>query len=238
MADESSVHKGKIGRCPPHVREEVCRRLFEGQTGRKICTWLNEHPDVLRVLDEHFGEEPVTEQNLSEWRKNGFQKWLARRDQLETTKQLADYSLQLAEGMTPTEGAARIAGGQLLMIFEDLDIEAQRTLLKEKPGTYIALLDALARVKKSEADAEKARQAKITNELNTRRLEQNERKLALDEKRFQVRTAELFLEWFDNETAKRIAEGKAARSVKIEQLREAMFGPADQNPDGQGEEKD
>jgi hypothetical protein len=237
MAEESTAHKGKIGRCPPQIREEVCRRLHEGQTGRKICAWLNEHPDVLRVLDENFGEEPVTEQNLSEWRKGGFRKWLERREQIENTKQLADYSLKLAEGMSPTEGAARIAGGQLLMIFEDLDLEAQRSLLREKPGTYIALLDALARVKKSEADAEKARQARVTNDLNTRRLEQTDRKLALDEQRFQVRTAELFLEWFDNETAKRIAEGKAARSVKIEQLREAMFGPADENPNGHQEEK-
>lgn len=235
MADDSTAHKGKIGRCPPHIREEVCRRLFEGQTARKICGWLNEHPDVLRVLDEHFAEQPVTDQNISEWRKGGYQKWLARRDQLETTKQLADYSLKLAEGMSPSEGAARIAGGQLLMIFEDLDIEAQRTLLREKPGTYIALLDVLARVKKSEADAAKAREAGRANDLNEKRLAQNDRKLSLDEKRFQVRTAELFLEWFDNETAKRIAEGKATRSVKIEQLREAMFGPAEENPHGQSE---
>lgn len=237
MADDITAHKGKIGRCPPHIREEVCRRLHEGQTARKICAWLNEHPDVLRVLDEHFAEQPVTDQNISEWRKGGYQKWLARREQLETTKQLADYSLKLAEGMSPSEGAARIAGGQLLMIFEDLDIEAQRTLLKEKPGTYIALLDVLARVKKSEADALKARESTRTNDLNEKRLEQNDRKLALDEKRFQVRTCELFIDWYENETAKRIAEGKAARSVKIDQLREAMFGPAE-NPHGEGEEKD
>lgn len=236
MADDVTAHKGKIGRCPPEIREEVCRRLFEGQTGRKICAWLNEQPEVLRVLDEYFGEQPVNDQNITEWRKGGYQKWLDRREQLETTKQLADYSLKLAEGMSPSEGAARIAGGQLLMIFEDLDVEAQRTLLREKPGTYIALLDALARVKKSEADAEKARQAKRVADQNDRKLEQNERKLALDEKRFQVRTAELFLEWFDNETAKRIAEGKAARSVKIEQLREAMFGPVE-NPNDDAQEK-
>lgn len=223
MAEDSTPHKGKIGRCPPHIREEVCRRLFENQTGRKICAWLNEHPDVLRVLDEHFREEPVTEQNLSEWRKGGYQKWLARREQIETTKQLADYSLKLAEGMSPTEGAARVAGGQLLMIFEELDIEAQRTLLKEKPGTYIALLDVLARVKKSEADALKAREAGRANDLNARRLEQNDRKLALDEKRFEVRTCELFLDWCNNEQAKRIATSSEKKEVKLEQLRLAMF---------------
>lgn len=236
MAEDSTPHKGKIGRCPPHIREEVCRRLFENQTGRKICAWLNEHPDVDRVLDEHFREEPVTEQNLSEWRKGGYQKWLARREQIETTKQLADYSLKLAEGMSPTEGAARVAGGQLLMIFEELDIEAQRTLLKEKPGTYIALLDVLARVKKSEADALKAREAGRANDLNARRLEQNDRKLALDEKRFQVRSTELFLKFYEDRRAKEIIEGKGSQPVMMEKLRELMFGPVE-TPDDNPQEK-
>jgi hypothetical protein len=236
MADDHTAHKGKIGRCPPHIREEVCRRLHEGQTARKICTWLNAHPDVLRVLDEHFAEQPVTDQNISEWRKGGYQKWLDRRAQLETTRQLADYSLKLAEGMSPSEGAARIAGGQLLMIFEDLDIEAQRTLLKDKPGTYIALLDALARVKKSEADAEKARQAKRVADQNDKRLEQNERKLALDEQRFQFRTTELFLKFYEDRRAKEIIDGKGSQPVKMEKLRELMFGPVE-NPDDDSQEK-
>ncbi|WP_043585299.1 hypothetical protein [Geminisphaera colitermitum] len=218
------ARKGKIARLPRVIRDEINRRLLDGEPGSKILPWLNTQETVLRVLDEHFGEEPVTPQNLSEWRQGGYQDWIKRREQVETTRDLAALSLKLAEGMSPTEGAARIAGGQMLLVLESLDIEAQKNLLRQKPETYLSLLDALARVKRAEADAKKAEAAKRTTDQNERRLEQNDRRLALDEAKFQRTTCELFLKWHEDQRAREIADSPAPQAVKMEKLHELIFG--------------
>ena len=220
-----AARNGKIARLPSAIRAEVNRRLDEGESGPRILGWLHTLPEVLTILDQYFHEEPISPQNLSEWRLGGYHEHLERKEQLDRTKGLAEYSSQLASrnGGNTTEGATAIAGGQLLMIFESLDVEAQKKLLLEKPETYLGLVDALARLQKSQADAEKGRQAGRVVEQNNRRLEQNDRKLALEEKKFQRTTAELFLKFYQDKKAVEIAEGKGKTDVKIEQLRLLMF---------------
>lgn len=224
---DSTARNGKIARLPLAIRNEVCRRLDDGEVGTKIIAWLHTLPEVLAVLDEYFSEHPISPQNLTEWRQGGYQDWKNRREQLDRTKGLADYSAELAarNGGSTTQGASAIAGGQLLMIFESLDVDAQKKLLTEKPGTYLELLDALARIQKSQADAEKARQAGLVVLQNERRLNQADRKLALEEARFEHRTAELFLKFYQDKRAAEIAESSAEPSMRVSQLRELMFGP-------------
>lgn len=55
------------------------------------------------------------------------------------------------------------------------------------------------------------------------KFEQKEREMALAERKFQRDTARLFLKWFEDETAKRIATGSGTNSEKIEALGRAMF---------------
>ncbi|WP_043588953.1 hypothetical protein [Geminisphaera colitermitum] len=230
----TTARTGKIARLPLVIRNEVNRRLDDGEPGPRIIAWLHTLPEVLSVLDEYFGEEPISAQNLSEWRQGGYKEWRERREQLDRTKGLADYSLALAErsGGSTTEGATAIAGGQLLMIFESLDVEAQKKLLSKKPGTYLGLVDALARLQKSQADAKKARMSERTIEQNERRLAQNDRKLALEEIKVQRATAEMFLKFYSDRKAAEIAEGKAKPAVKVEQLRLHMFGPVEEASNG------
>jgi len=68
--------KGKIGRLPEALREEVNSRLRNGETGRALAGWLNSLPEVQAVLAAEFGGKPVREQNVSEWRLGGHQQWL------------------------------------------------------------------------------------------------------------------------------------------------------------------
>jgi hypothetical protein len=215
---------GKIGRCPPEIREEVNRRLFDGQPASKILPWLNAQESVLRILDEYFNEQPVDAGNLSEWRGGGYQDWLRRRANIETLKELSELSYNVAKGTSPSEFAARIAGGQLCLVLESLDIETQKKLLKEKPASYLMMLDALARVKRSEADAKKAAAAERVVEQNDVRLRQSDRKLLLEESRYQRQTCELFLKWYDDKRAVEILEGKGKKDVKIADLRQLFFG--------------
>src|SRR5882672_8700351 len=70
------TYRGKIGRLPEAIREQVNMRLRQGEKGRALVDWLNLLPEVRAVLVSEFGGKPVREQNLSEWRKGGYLYWL------------------------------------------------------------------------------------------------------------------------------------------------------------------
>ncbi len=59
------MRNGKIARLPAVLREEVDRRLNDGQNGPEVRGWLNALPGVRAVLDTQFGGRPVSSQNLS-----------------------------------------------------------------------------------------------------------------------------------------------------------------------------
>lgn len=201
------ARQGKIARLPSQIREEVCRRLHDGQTGSQIIPWLHSLPEVLRVLDELFNEEPITPQNLSEWRQGGYQDWLRQRERVENLKTLSAYAADLAKaGGSLTEGAAAIAGGKMLELFESLDEERLEKLVS-----------ALSSLRASEAAALNAR-------TNQAKLAQKDRELALAEATFRRQTAELFIKWLDSDDARRIAEGTEPKRVRVDKLVQLMFG--------------
>ena len=66
---------GKIARLPRAVREELNRRLADGEMGKELVEWLNALPEVQEVLRAQFGGRALTEQNLSVWKQGGFEDW-------------------------------------------------------------------------------------------------------------------------------------------------------------------
>ena len=74
------TRNGKIARLPYGIRELLNERLERSQPSPKLLAWLNALPLVREILEEDFDGEPVSRQNLSEWRQGGFLEWLARRD--------------------------------------------------------------------------------------------------------------------------------------------------------------
>jgi len=77
------THKGKIGRLPKAIQEQVNRRLDNGEKSRHLVKSLNSLPEVQAVLTAEFGGKPIREQNISQWRKTGYQKWLRQQETLE-----------------------------------------------------------------------------------------------------------------------------------------------------------
>ena len=75
-----TTRTGKIAHLPAEIREEVNRRLYDGQFQSVILAWLNSLPIVKEILAAHFHGVPISPQNLSEWKAGGHQDWLA--DQL------------------------------------------------------------------------------------------------------------------------------------------------------------
>ncbi len=89
------THKGKIGRLPLAIREQLNRRLQDGEIGRDLVVWLNSAPEVQTVLKAEFGERPVNEQNLSDWKTGGYEDWLVHQDTMAQVCQLVANAKEL-----------------------------------------------------------------------------------------------------------------------------------------------
>lgn len=91
------TRKGKIARLPRDVRNQLNRRMADGEPGIHLVEWLNGLPQVRKTLVEGFNGRPITEQNLSEWKTGGYQDWLARQETLACARELAGDAGELSE---------------------------------------------------------------------------------------------------------------------------------------------
>jgi hypothetical protein len=97
---ERSPHRGRslnIANLPSQIRDELNYRITDGEQGNELVAWLNAKPEVIKVIRERFDGTPISEQNLSEWRKRGYQKWLAHRNFVDESNALSDNTADIAE---------------------------------------------------------------------------------------------------------------------------------------------
>jgi hypothetical protein len=109
MEIKSMAHTGKIARLPRDIRQQINTRLHEGHHGKQIVQWLNALPEVKAILAENFAARPIKEQNLSNWRRGGYQEWLAREEMFLQAPELAALRVKLetvAPGQSPTDHVA------------------------------------------------------------------------------------------------------------------------------------
>jgi hypothetical protein len=83
---------GKIARLPKKIRDQLNRRLQNGQLGPEILAWLNALPSVRRVLREQFSGQPILQQNLSQWRIGGYADWLRHQETQANTRWMVERS--------------------------------------------------------------------------------------------------------------------------------------------------
>jgi hypothetical protein len=67
---------GKIAQLPKEIRDQLNQRLENGKQGPDILKWLNDLPETKKLLAEKFDDQPINKQNLSEWRRGGYEEWL------------------------------------------------------------------------------------------------------------------------------------------------------------------
>ena len=96
---------GKIARLPYDIREELNRRLRNGQFGSALLKWLNEQPVCVEVLNEEFDGRPISKQNLSEWRLGGYKDW----ERKEEARQRVNVLMEKAEDLEQDAGGMAIA---------------------------------------------------------------------------------------------------------------------------------
>jgi hypothetical protein len=91
------TRNGKIARLPRLIRDELNRRLRDGEPGKDLLIWLNGLPAVQQVLEKEFGARAINEQNLSEWKQGGYEDWVRRQEALASVRELASQAADIRE---------------------------------------------------------------------------------------------------------------------------------------------
>ena len=123
------THNGKIGRLPKTIREQLNRRLENGEKGRPLVAWLNSLPEVQALLAAEFEGKPIRQQNLSDWRKHGYAKWLRQREALDLARQLAADT-----GELQPPGAPPLADQMAVWLTSRYLVAVQKLADKQRDG--------------------------------------------------------------------------------------------------------
>jgi len=89
------TRNGKIARLPHSIRNQLNRRLQDGEPAKTLIPWLNTLPEVQTVVQAEFAGLPIRAQNISEWRKRGFREWQLQQDALEQVPLVAMEAKEL-----------------------------------------------------------------------------------------------------------------------------------------------
>ena len=88
---------GKIARLPKEIREQLNSRLQNGEPGTTLVDWLNQLPEVQKILTEQFSNQPIRVQNLSDWKRGGYVDWLRHQELRELVRWNHQRSSEFAE---------------------------------------------------------------------------------------------------------------------------------------------
>jgi hypothetical protein len=204
---------GKIARFPKEIRDQLNRRLENGDLASEILPWLNELSPVKTVLARHFAGASVTEQNLTNWRQGGFQRWLKKQEPLAAIQELSEDAADISRagrGRIAT-GAATVASSQIL--------EFLRSIPPDKRSTA-----DLAKFVSSTATLIKAEQANARLQLAQKRVQQKDEQLLLTRDRDQRNVVATGLRLLGDARAKQIEASPRNHNQKIELLGRHMFG--------------
>jgi len=233
--------RSKIGRLPAKIREDLNLRLLEGQPGPKILAWLNSLPEAAQVIAEFgtAGGHQVTvfdDKNLSTWRHGSYDRWLKRRDRLSEQKEMAAYSMKLAQsaGGDMAAGPAAMVAGELLELMETLRDLRESAKDQSDPSDPSDRLTSLAKAIDSASKAISSIRAGDHNAkkiaLDQRRADQADEALKLERRRLDAildKAAERLLNETLRQQAASIANSDLSNAEKIAALRKAAFSDVD-----------
>ena len=145
------TRNGKIARLPQVIREQLNRRLDDGESGGGLLEWLNALPAVQAVLAAEFGGSRINAQNLSNWRKGGYQYWLKQQERRILVRELTEN----AEELVADAGGVEISNHLSAVLVAELaasarDLLATLTNPAERCTRMQEFLDTLVRVRRQD----------------------------------------------------------------------------------------
>jgi|ERR1043166_5190331 hypothetical protein len=206
------TRNGKIARLPRVIREQLNRRLHDGELQTKLVEWLNHIPEVQAVLAAEFDGRAVSEQNLSEWTAGGYRDWMLQQEAIELVRHMDADSDELNQAskvrltdLLAQRLAARYVVAAKLLSRSNQEGEIDLKLLREFCGYIVAL-------RKGDHSAE--------------RLKLERERLEFDREQLRELRDEEFWKWA-RENRDDICKGYRSAGEKIAILRKLMFGDVD-----------
>lgn len=221
LPDQERALRSKIARLPFKTREKINEMLLDGAEGKTIIDWLNTQPGI---------PHDFSHQNLSVWRRSGYELWLHDRKAIEGIQTRADLALRIAEsGGSDLSGAsAAILGGQILDVLSDcgqMDFDDE-----EGRNKFYALVNIVTKLQQSSAQDRRAKVAEKQLDQRERQLSQREREINLNEEKFRRLTAEKIMEAAKSpEVQAVLGNANMGREEQLRTIEQLMFG--DQAPD-------
>ncbi|HXB59800.1 MAG TPA: hypothetical protein VNU95_09555 [Candidatus Acidoferrales bacterium] len=214
--NDSSNHAltGKIARLPGDLREQINQRIFDGHSDPEILPWLNEFPVVKEMLAAKFKGQPITKQNMSNWRERGYQRWLDEKQNVISVENLGNYADRLTRAgagrLAPA--AAAVASGKLIQFLDTTDPT------QTDPNNIVKCAAAASTLLRMEQNNERL---KIAQE----RLRQHYLGLRLKRDKQQRTDAAVSLRVLADARAKAIEAAPWSHAEKIEGVGIHLFGP-------------
>jgi hypothetical protein len=100
---------GKIARLPHELRDQLNRRLRDGENGTPLIEWLNALPEVQEVLKDEFGGRPIIEENLTAWKHGGYCDWEAHQESRDLVRGLVERSDDFRDATDEIEISDRLS---------------------------------------------------------------------------------------------------------------------------------
>jgi hypothetical protein len=91
------TRRSKIARLRKEIRNDMNHKLEDGECAKEVADWLNGQEEVQEMLRFYFKGNPISEQNLSEWRQSGFLEWQRVQESWSWMSQLGDEASELKD---------------------------------------------------------------------------------------------------------------------------------------------
>jgi hypothetical protein len=144
---------GKIARLPQEIRDELNRRLHDGERGRRLVDWLNRLPEAQRMLVADFGGRPINEPNLTAWKAGGYKVWLNQMEPLVQARKLLGKAGKLTSAMNGrlTDQLATLVAARYAATLVDWDGEVSDEF-RRKLRLLHGLCDDMVQLRRSDLD--------------------------------------------------------------------------------------
>jgi len=134
---------GKIARMPHVIREELNHQLANGVPGIELVVWLNELPEVQKILAELFGGRAISSNNLSVWKQGGYADWVISRESRTELREIMAQGRQLDHA-----GAGKSGGDVVGYLGTLLAVELAQTIDRlhktKNPEAHLKILRKLS----------------------------------------------------------------------------------------------
>lgn len=149
---------GKIARLPAKIREQLNRRLQDGEPGDQLLDWLNDLPATQKILDAQFGGRPISKQNLSEWKQGGYIDWQRAEEDRLRVDRLTKQAAQLVGDENVPPLSERLAAVFVVELTRALDALKDESLpLAEHWQLLREMLRELAQMRREDNRAARLR---------------------------------------------------------------------------------